>query len=251
MRVFITGATSGIGKAIAKLYLLEGAEVAILGREPQKIGSEITDRFKNLKLYSVDINDRVGVAAAINNFAADKGLDLLIANAGIGIANKTQLPDFNLAHKIIDTNVHGVLNAFEPALNIMLKQKRGHLVATASVAGMAGLPRTGAYSASKAAVLKLCESFAIDLAPLGIDVTAIAPGFVDTPLTQKNHHPMPFLVPEDVAAKKIKRAIEKKSVLYIFPWQMECIILLLDKMPRWLYRKLISVFNYTEKGKDV
>jgi short-subunit dehydrogenase len=130
-----------------------------------------------------------------------------------------------------------------------MRRKKGHLVATASVAGFMGLPGAGAYSASKAAVLKLCESYSLDLKKFGIHVTAIAPGFIDTPLTQKNNHKMPFLMSSEKAAHLIKRAIEKKKVLYVFPFRMKIVVTILDKMPRSLYRLIMSLkfFNYSEE----
>jgi len=154
-----------------------------------------------------------------------------------------------VANDIIDINVKGVLNTFEFALELMLPKKKGHLVATASVAGFMGLPGAGAYSASKAAVLKLCESYSIDLKRSGINVTAIAPGFIDTPLTQQNNHKMPFIMSSDKAARLIKRALEKKKVLYVFPLRMKIIVAILDKMPRSWYRCLMGskILNYSSE----
>jgi len=172
---------------------------------------------------------------------------MMIANAGRSHGSKSKTPNFQTSRDIMDTNVIGVLNAFEKAVEYMMKQKNGHLVAIASVAGLVGLPGASAYSASKAAVLKLCESYALDFPKLGIDVSAIAPGFIDTPLTRKNDHPMPFLMPVEKAGKLIMRAIEKKKVYYIFPWQMKCVILIIEKMPRFLYRKIMNIklINYS------
>ena len=97
------------------------------------------------------------------------------------------------------------------------------------------------YAIAKIAAIKLCESLNLDLHSKGISVTAICPGFIDTPLTQKNSHEMPFLISSEKAAKLISVAIEKRKALYIFPWQMNLLMSFAEKVPRWFYRGLIKV----------
>jgi short-subunit dehydrogenase len=246
VNIFITGGTTGIGLAVAKLYLEEGHRVGICARNLEKFPSEIKNKYKLLKCYEVDVVNREQLRAAMFDFA-DGELDIVFANAGRSVGVKSKTPQFSVANEIIDINVKGVLNTFEFALELMLPKKKGHLVATASVAGFMGLPGAAAYSASKAAVLKLCESYSLDLKQFGIDVTAIAPGFVDTPLTQKNNHKMPFIMNSATAAKLIKKAIEKKKVLYVFPLRMKIVVAFLEKMPRSWYRCLmgLKMFNYS------
>jgi NAD(P)-dependent dehydrogenase (short-subunit alcohol dehydrogenase family) len=244
VNIFITGGTTGIGLALAKLYLSEGHRVGICGRDLSKL----TEEYPNLFCYKVDVTNRDELHAAVKEFSKGE-LDIIIANAGRSVGAKTQIPNAILSSQVIDINVKGVLNTFDIGLELMLHKRKGHLVATASVAGFVGLPGAAAYSASKAAVLKLCESYAIDFKPLGISVTAIAPGFIDTPLTKQNPHSMPFIMSAEKGAMLIKRAIEKKKVLYIFPLPMKIIITILDKMPRCLYRFIMSIkfFNYSQK----
>ena len=246
MNIFITGGTTGIGLSLAKLYLEEGHRVGICARNIDKFPDEIKNKYKLLKCYAVDVVNREQLRAAIMDFS-NGDLDMIIANAGRSVGVKSKTPQFSVANDIIDINVKGVLNTFEFALEIMLPKKKGHLVATASVSGFVGLPGAGAYSASKAAVLKLCESYSIDLKSSGISVTAIAPAFIDTPLTQKNNHKMPFLISSEKAARLIKRALEKKKVLYVFPFRMKIIVAILEKMPRSWYRCLmgLKMFNYS------
>lgn len=248
MNIFITGGTTGIGLALAKLYLEEGHRVGICARNLSKFPTEIRNKYKQLHCYEVDVTNREDLYQAIYDFAPTE-LDMVIANAGRSVGVKSKTPQFSVANEIIDINVKGVLNTFDIALEIMLPRKKGHLVATASVAGFMGLPGAGAYSASKAAVLKLCESYSLDLKRHGINVSAIAPGFIDTPLTQKNNHKMPFLMSADKAARLIKRALEKKKVLYVFPFRMKVVVSILDKMPRSLYRMLMNLkfLNYSEE----
>ena len=171
----------------------------------------------------------------------------MIACAGISLGEKVSPMSYTAAEQIIQINLFGVLYAFDAASTIMVKQKSGHLVALASVAGLNGLPGAGAYSSSKAAVLKLCESLSIDYKRFGITVTAIAPGFIDTPLTRKNKHPMPFIMDVETAAKKIKKAIEQKKALYMFPLSMKILVVALSLLPRSIYRWLMSKSYYSKK----
>ena len=235
--VFITGGSSGIGLALAKDYVKEGYRVGICGRDPNK--------FKNINgitFYEANVTDRENLRQSIIDFA-EKGLDILIANAGISAIEKTRIPDFEKARKIIDVNLIGLLNTFEIGVELF-KKNGGHLVAISSVSGFVGLPGTAAYCSSNAAVLKLCESFAIDFRPIGIHVTAIAPGFVDTPLTKLNKHPMPFIISSSKTSKLIRNAISKKKELYVFPFGMYLMITILAYMPRMLYRMLMRSISF-------
>lgn len=246
MNVFITGGTTGIGASLAAMYAKAGHRVGICGRDLKKCEPILEGL--NIEKFEVSVTDREALHAAIEKFAGNQNVDIMIANAGRSHGSKTKTPDFRSSRDIIDTNVIGVINAFEKASEIMLRFKSGHLVAIASVAGLVGLPGASAYSASKAAVLKLCESYALDFPKWGINVTSILPGFIDTPLTRKNDHPMPFLMDVDKAAGKIYRAIEQKKVEFIFPWQMMIVIKILEKIPRCLYRAIMNLkmFNYSK-----
>ncbi len=247
MKIFITGGTSGIGLALALLYLKRGEKVGLCGRDLSKV-SELINTYPQLKTYQVDVLDREELLKAIADFG-DGSLDMMIACAGRSHGKKTKTPDFEASRNIIEINTLGVLNTFEGALAQMLPRKKGHLVAIASVAGLVGLPGASAYSASKSAVIKLCESYQLDLKEWGIDVTTVCPGFVDTPLTRKNNHAMPFLMPVEEGARRIARALDQKKALFIFPWQMKFVITLLEKMPRSWYRCIMGmkIFNYSQE----
>jgi short-subunit dehydrogenase len=248
MRIFITGGTSGIGLELAKAYLKSGHDVAVCGRDLTRLPKDIQEIFPQLNAYQVSVTDREEMEKIVKEFSGDQGIDLLIANAGRSHGSKTKTPDFEASRNIVHTNIIGTLNSFGPAVEIMIKQGHGHLVAVSSVAGFVGLPGASAYSASKSAVTTLCESYSLDLSKFGIDVTVICPGFVDTPLTRKNDHTMPFLMPVERAVPLIQKAIEKKKKLFIFPWQMKTVIVILNKMPRWMYRWVmnLSFLNYSK-----
>lgn len=246
--IFITGGTTGLGLELAKQYLKEGARVGVCGRNIAKLPEGIEAEFPKLKAYQCDVTEAQKLRECIEDFSKE-GLDLVVANAGISVATKSDRPNFEDGRRVMDINVMGVLNTFDPALDYMIERKSGQIAAISSVAGFAGLPGASFYCASKAAVTTLCETYAIDLKKFGIGVTCICPGFIVTPLTDKNTHAMPFKLSLVEGVKRIKSALDKKKELYLFPWRMKFVIILLNKMPRRLYRWLIktSLMDYKSR----
>lgn len=247
--ILITGATSGIGLELARQYADNGDNVGICGRDLSKLPSEFLNHHKSLRAYECDVTDKDQLHNAVRSFASQFGdrLDIMIANAGISVGAKSKFPNFEKARRVINVNVIGAINSFEIALHYMLQQKSGQLVGISSLAGLVGLPGASAYSASKSAILKLCESYNLDFKDEGIRSTCICPGFIRTPLTDQNDHPMPFYMELEEGVSHIKYAIETKKHLYIFPWQMKIIMYFLEKMPRSLYRFVMSlkIANYS------
>lgn len=249
--VFITGGTTGMGMELAKLYAREGWKVGVCGRELQKFEENFQFEKDKVSFYQVDVANREEIKKAVSDFSKTIGLDLLIANAGIGYKFKTKVPDFEYSYRMVHVNLLGVMYSFEAALDVMIPQGKGHVVAISSIAGYNGLPGVSAYSATKSAVLKFCESLHLDLRQFNINVTTICPGFVDTPLTQTNQHPMPFLMPAPKAAVLIARAIRNKKMVYAFPFFFSAAVRILSILPRTWYRALMSIkiFNYSKEHK--
>jgi short-subunit dehydrogenase len=249
--VFITGGTTGIGMELAKFYASEGWKVGVCGRDHLKFEEHFQGHRDNVHFYCVDVAEREPLQKAIEDFSKSIGLDLLIANAGIGYKFKTKVPDFNYSYKMVHVNFLGVMYAFEAALSVMIPRSKGQLVAISSLAAYNGLPGVSAYSATKAAVLKYCESLNLDMRQFNIDVTAICPGFVDTPLTKSNHHPMPFLMDAPKAARLIASAIKRKKMVFAFPFFFALIVRLLGILPRTWYRTLMGLksLNYSRSQK--
>lgn len=240
--VYITGIASGIGLALARLYADQGARVG--GCAIESVSQARKRLPAGIDYVQADVCNPVAMQAAIEAFAHGAGadhpprLDLLIACAGISMP-KASFPDFDRGRKVIEVNVLGLLNSFDPALEIMRTQGHGHLVALGSFAGIVGLPGMACYGASKAAVLSLCESMAGDLAEHGIHVTAVAPGFVDTPLTRDNPHRMPFKLSAEQTAALIASAIRRKKTRITIPWPMAVLAGLLYHLPRRAYLALM------------
>ena len=140
----------------------------------------------------------------------------------------------------MDVNYYGMVATFEPFAAAMVAAKRGTLVGIASVAGVRGLPGSGAYSASKAAALKYLEALRVEMRPHGVAVVTIAPGYIRTPMTARNPYRMPFLMDADRFAAKTAEAIERGMSFAVFPWQMGVAAALLRALPRWLYDRVFE-----------
>lgn len=236
-RVFITGASSGIGAALARHYASSGAQLGLTGRDRQRLESLAAELTCECRLYTVDVRDAEAMQLAALDFLQHLGTpDIVIANAGISRGTLTDHAEDIPAFKaIMDTNVLGVVHTFQPFVQSMVSRRRGSLVGIASVAGLRGLPGAGAYSASKAAAVSYLESLRVELSGTGVAVTSICPGYIRTPMTDVNQHPMPFLMEVDAAAEKIATLIDQKRRYAILPWQMALIGRLMRLLPPVLW----------------
>lgn len=235
--VFITGGTTGLGLELCKHFLKDGHKVGVCSFEPkEKVQGNLPE---GAFYFQADVNDTAAMKKAVQDFHSQTGrLDCVIANAGISM-QKNKLPDFERGRAVIRTNVIGVLNTFEPAIEIMKSKKEGQLVAISSISGLTGgLPGMAIYGASKSAVYTLCESLDIDLHAFGIKVTTIAPGFVNTGLNV-DKHARPFELTPDKAGRMIYEAILKRKSLYAFPLPLMIVSYLLKCLPRSWYRALM------------
>jgi NAD(P)-dependent dehydrogenase (short-subunit alcohol dehydrogenase family) len=187
--------------------------------------------------YSLDVADAAALAAAAEDFIARAGVpDIVIANAGVSVGTLTEeADDLPAFRRVFDTNVMGMVHSFQPFVQAMRAVRRGRLVGVASVAGIRGLPGAGAYSASKAAAIAYLESLRVELHGSGVKVVTLAPGYIATPMTEKNPYPMPFLMPADKAARSMARHIDRGTRFAVMPWQMGVVAQLLKILPRPLF----------------
>ena len=224
LKIFITGASSGIGAEIARQYSLLNRDnvIGLIGRNKSKL-SKLHKQLgcKSLPIVA-DVSDFNSIETAAQIFLSEYGLpDIVIANAGVSSGTLLQnKDDIEVIEKMFKINFHGVVNTFHPFVSSFMKQKSGHLVAIASVAGIRGLPGAGAYSASKAALINYMESIRVELLKNNVKVTTISPGYIKSPMTDVNSYYMPFILDTDIAAKKIIKFISKNKRHVIFPWQM-------------------------------
>lgn len=219
--ILITGATSGIGKALALEYANEDNILFLTGRNKKNLENIAKIcKAKSAQVFTkiIDVREKDNMAKFIEEIAQKHHLDLVIANAGISAGTALGTESEEQITQIFDVNLHGVFNSINPAIEVMLKQKSGQIAIMSSLAGFRGLPSSPAYSASKSAVRVYAEGLRGCLASKGIKVNAICPGYIKTPMTDKNNFPMPFLMEVDKAAKIIKKGLEKNKSRIAFPW---------------------------------
>jgi NAD(P)-dependent dehydrogenase (short-subunit alcohol dehydrogenase family) len=188
------------------------------------------------------VRDAPALDGAARKFVASIGVpDIVIANAGISTGTVTgQVEDLSAFGDVLNTNVLGIVNTFQPFIAPMRERRRGILAGIASIAGFRGLPGSGAYSASKAAAIAYLESLRVELRASGIAVVTICPGYIATPMTAGNPYPMPFLMQPEVAARRIARAIAHRRRFYVLPWPMALAGRLLRALPRPLYDRVFA-----------
>jgi len=248
MKVFITGASSGIGAALARAYAARGASCTLVARRGdvlKNLRRSLADPEQH-RCHALDVTDSDALIALAKRYIAEEGVpDVVIANAGISAGTDTSEPrDLAVFRRIVETNLIATVATFAPFIaamkNAPATEGGRRLVVIASVAGVRGLPGSGAYSASKAAVMAYAESLRIELRDSAIRVVLIAPGFIDTPMTAGNPYPMPFLMPVDAFAERALGAIASGRSFTVIPWQMAWVARLLRVLPDWLFDRALA-----------
>jgi short-subunit dehydrogenase len=243
----ITGASSGIGRELARELAALGCRVGLVARRAEQLASlaeEVERAGVGAAWAAADVSRRDEVHAAVDAVRARLGpIDLLIANAGVGAPTLLDPVNVGDVEKMFRVNVFGVVYSVEAVLPEMLKRGRGHLAAMSSLAAYKGLPGESGYCASKAAVNTYMEGLRIQLREHGIFVTTICPGFVKTAMTEVNQFKMPFLLEADEAARRIVRALRRKVKVYNFPWRMSLLMKLLAWLPDWLVAREMRTYN--------
>lgn len=242
MKIVITGTTSGIGRALAMHYARPGVTLGLIGRRQALLtttAAECTKLGASVLPAALDVQEEGPMRTYAEQFMRQaQGIDLVIANAGVG--NHDALSSGNAFYhaRIFAVNVIGVLNTLLPFIPHMIRQKQGHLVCIASIAGFRALPGSTTYAATKIAVRAMMEGYGWELRHHGIRTTSINPGFIVSEMTALNQFRMPFLLPTDVAARKIARAIQRRRRTYTFPWPMAIVAHLLPFIPSTLLGRI-------------
>jgi hypothetical protein len=239
LKVFITGASSGLGAALARHYGAQGACVGLIGRRLE--GLQDTAAGLDARLYQADVRDAAAMQSVATAFLDEVGPpDLVIAAAGISVGTLTEASeDAAVFRAVMDANVLGLVHTFQPFIAPM-QTNGGVLCGISSVAGVRGLPGGGAYSASKAAATVYLEALRLELKTRGIAVVTVAPGYIDTPMTQVNPYAMPFRMTVADAAAKVARCIARRRAYAVIPWQMAWVARLLKWLPIPVYDALFE-----------
>ena len=249
--VLLTGASSGIGEALAVALAKKGAILGLVARREELL-ADLAARCEaagaKAMVLPCDVVDPVALQAVADEFREAFGhIDIMIANAGIGGNDSlTRAYDPASVKRLIDINLLGAVNSIHAVVPQMIERGSGQLVAISSLAGFRGLPKSAAYSASKAGMTAFFESVRLDHAKNGISVTIIQPGFIKTPLTSGRSNKMPFIMELDDAIPYFISAIENKKKFAAFPSLLAWIVRLGRIMPAWLYDAVAGRARFRE-----
>jgi short-subunit dehydrogenase len=244
MRAIITGASSGIGAALARELSRRGWSLGLLARREDLLD----DVVKELKTPSValpaDVTDLHAVRDAVTRGVQALGgdFDLAVANAGISVPTWAANFKVDDAERIIRVNVLGMFYLFDATIPAMLARGSGRFAGVASLAGLRGLPSGSVYSASKAAMQAFLEASRVELAPRGIGVTIVNPGWVRTPIVEKYKGKMPFIMDVDDAARIIADGLERGAREVEFPRPMSMLVRTLRLVPNALFDRMLQPY---------
>ena len=239
-KIWITGASSGIGKALAEKFALEGWKVAVSARR-KEILSEMAKN-ENISSYPLDVTNQDQVsdtfAKIINNF---ESLDLCVFSSGTYDPKLEQEINIKQNKFVMETNFFGVLYCIKSVEKYFKDKKDGHISIVSSVAAYRGLPNSSGYGPSKAALTNLSESLYFDFKKHNVRISLISPGFIKTPLTDKNEFPMPFIKTPEFAAEKMFNGLTKGKAFEIhFPKALTIFLKVLRVLPYRMYLFLID-----------
>lgn len=241
---WVTGASTGIGAETARLLAARGVTVAVSARSREKLEA-MAGAAPATRAYPLDVADESATAGTVDAIERDIGpIDLAILSAGTWhpVDPATGF-DAALFRDTMEVNFFGVINAMAALVPRMVARGRGHIAIVSSVSGYRGLPRAGAYGASKAALIYLAEAVRPELESRGVMVSVINPGFVRTPMTAPNRFPMPLLMEPDAAARRIVAGLEAGKYEIAFPTRLALLLKLLRILPNaaffWVVRKFM------------
>jgi short-subunit dehydrogenase len=239
-RAILTGASSGIGAALARELGRRGWAVALLARRLDLL-RELEREVGGSVAIECDVTDRASVQEAVRK--AGGTFDLAIANAGVGKAMPATKFNIEDAEWMVRVNILGMMYLFDAVIPLMVEQHSGRFAGVASLAGLRGLPATSVYSATKAAMQAFLEANRVDLAPHGVGVTIINPGFIETPMTEKNEFRMPFLMTAEKAARIIGDGLERGKRVIEFPRPMSLLMRTLRLVPDAIYDRATNPYR--------
>lgn len=248
--ILITGASSGIGQAIALRFAKPGVSLALLGRDLnrlQKVASDCIAKGADVDTYEANVEDQLQMQKIINHVDAKRPLDCVIANAGISSGGLPMTPQ--LAKHIIEVNVLGVFNTIDPIIPNMSLRGYGCIAIMGSLAGYRGFPNRAVYSASKSAVKNYAEALGVQLKGDNIQVSLICPGFVKTPLTDRNKFQMPGIISVESAADIVVRGLEERKRLIAFPKLLYALVRFLNIIPIQLADIFVKMIAQRQKDE--
>lgn len=236
---WITGAGSGIGRALALEMAAAGWRVAASARTASTL-AELAAEHAAIRPYPLDVTDTEACRAVVARIEAEMGpIGQAVLNAGTHRPMPAEEFDAGAFADLIETNLLGTVRSLAPAMAGMIGRRSGRIAIVASVAGYSGLPTAAAYGASKAALINMAEALRPELARHGVVLQLVSPGFVRTPLTDRNRFPMPFLMPVEAAARRLRRGLESDRFEIVFPRRLAWLLKLLRILPHPIYFPIV------------
>ncbi len=239
-KIWITGASSGIGKAVAEKFAAEGWRVAVSARRKDLLDELARDQ--NISSFPLDVTNRSQIDIVFKNILNEFGnLNICLFSSGTYEPKDEQSIDPDKIKNVMNVNFLGVIDCVKAVESYFKNKKSGHISIVSSIAGYRGLPNSSGYGPSKAALTNFSESIYFDFKKYGIRVSIVSPGFIKTPLTDKNDFPMPFLKTPDYAAEKIFNGLVKSNSFEIhFPKGLTLTLKFLRILPYKLYLFLVD-----------
>ena len=242
--VWITGASTGIGRALALRLAAAGSTVVASARGEDKLAELANDAAGlagRIVPAPLDVTDEMRVRAVHDRIAADHGVpDLCVLNAGTYIPMDGAVFSAEAFQKQIDINWMGVVRVMDAVIPPMVARGAGRIAVVGSVSGYRGLRTAAAYGATKAALINMCEAMHMELGDHGVKVQIVNPGFIETPLTDKNDFRMPFLMPVEKAAAAFHRGLQSDRFEITFPKRFTWIVKAMRLLPYAVYLPLMS-----------
>lgn len=241
---WITGASSGIGRGVALEMARRGWTVAVSARregELEALAAEATGMPGRIIAHACDVTDAAAVARAVTAIERTHG-PIALAFFNAGIAPYIRAPNIDVAafRQVVDVNIMGVVNGLAAVMPGMSERKVGQIAVNASIAGYGGLPKSAAYGATKAAMINMCEALKFDCDNLGLTLQLVNPGFVETPLTDQNDFPMPFLMKNEDAARRVCDGFANGGFEITFPRRFAYLLKAVNLLPYPLYFAVVG-----------
>ena len=246
--IWITGASSGIGKSLAIKFANEGWQVAASARREDLL-NKLSESNQNISSFPLDVTSRENCEEMFEKIKNKfENIDTCFFSTGTWDPKKEKEIDIDQMKKVMEVNFFGTLNCIKAVEMYFKEKKNGNISIVSSIAGYRGLPNSTGYGASKAALNNLAESLYFDFGRYNVRVSLISPGFIKTPMTDKNQFKMPFLKTPEFAAEKIYNGLINGSSFEIdFPKELTLILKFLKILPDSVYFKLIRKLTKYQK----
>ncbi len=247
--IWITGASTGIGKALALKFSKNGWIVAISARRKELL-EEISSSNENIYSFPLDVTKMEECNKVFSEIKNKfNNIDICIFSTGTWNPKKEKEIDVEQIENVMKVNFFGTLNSIKCVEKYYKESKKGHISIVSSIAGYRGLPNSTGYGPSKSALNNLVESLYFDFGRYNVRISLISPGFIKTPMTDKNDFKMPFLKSTEYAADKIYNGLVNSNVFEIhFPKQLTLILKILKILPNWLYLWLVKKLTKFQKN---